>query len=131
METEIKNANKASKVLSFLLDETYCVLLVKNFEELFLFWRFSKYKISSFESGEYKDILRIRILNEKGKNLMDLPAKWDCGGVYLRLPFEDLLCSAELYCVKNGKEEKLCSSLHVKVPAFSSEPSLGSREYSL
>ncbi len=131
MEAEIKDTEKQNRALSFLLDENYCVLLAKNFEELFLFWRFSGYKAAMFEKGEYHSMLRIKVLNEKGKTLMELPAKWDCGGIYLNIPFEDVLCYAEIYSLRNGKEERICVSPAVKVPSFSSEPSLGSREYGL
>lgn len=131
MESEIKDLGNLNQALSFLLDENYCVLLAKNFEELFLFWRFSRYKVSMFEKGVYQHMIRVKLLNESGKTLIELPAKWDCGGIYLRIPFEDILCYAEIYSARNTKEERLCVSAAIKVPSFSSEPSLGSREYGL
>lgn len=129
METEALEEKK--ETLSFLLDENYCVLITKNFEELFLFWRFSKYKISSFERGEYSPDLTVKIIGENGKSIMELSSKWDRRGIYLKLPCEDISCLAEIYCKKDGKEEKICSSQYVKVPSFCEEPSLGSGEYRL
>jgi len=115
--------------LSFLLDENYCVLLVKNPEEIYMFWRFSSYKIKSFIDGEYSAFLRVKISDSSGKNIVELSIPWDKGSEYISIPVNDIYCQAHIFGVKNKVEEKICSSSEIKIPAYLPAQSLGSLEY--
>lgn len=131
MEIELQKKEKNKTPLSFLLDESYCVLLVKNPEEVYMFWRFSSYKIKSFLDGEYSALLRIRISDPSGKNFVELSAPWDKGSEYISVPVNDVYCQAHIFAIKNGVEEKICSSPKIKIPAYLPAQSLGSMEYGI
>lgn len=129
METSTEKKENRALPVSAILDENYCVLMPKNFEEVYLFWRFSAYKEASFEKGEYAFGLRVKLVDGAGKKVMELTLPWEKGGSYIKLPGEDFKCHAEIYAVKDGREELLCSSAPIIVPAFSSMETLGSLEY--
>jgi len=100
------------------LDKTFCVILPKNFSKIYLFWKFSNFKIEKFEKKEYSHNLIIKILDRDNNTIMETSAIWNSGKIYLNLPKDNLSCYVKIYAnTINGKLEEIATSNIIDIPS--------------
>ncbi|MEF3280891.1 MAG: DUF4912 domain-containing protein [Elusimicrobiota bacterium] len=94
-----------------IFDENYCLIMPKNSETIFVFWKFSNYKISQFKNGEYLKKISIKALDESDKNIAEITLDYDMAKCYLMLPRYVENVFVRLYArSKNGEETISCSN---------------------
>lgn len=108
---------RAKADISSSLNENFCVVLPKNASSVYLFWKFSDFKIEKFEKKEYGETLIVKVFDEKESQVMEMPAPWDSGKLYISLPKDDFKCSVRLYSQNGGGLEEIARSNLIEVPA--------------
>lgn len=98
-----------------ILDENYCIALPQNSSTVFVFWKFSDYKISQFEKGYYFSNIILRVIDENKNNIVDLPCSWNKAKLYISLPRVINSVSVELYAENEKGKEKISVSNEVKL----------------
>jgi hypothetical protein len=111
----MQNAEELNLVRS-ILDENSCNILVKNNETLFIFWKFSQFKINQFINLEYKEKILIRLYDSSERQMLEIESKWNSGKIYIKLPKQGFICKARIYSFKGDALEELFSSQYVRVP---------------
>lgn len=98
-----------------ILDENYCLVLPKNSSEVFVFWKFSDFKISQFEKGYYFKNIIFRVLDENKNIVADVPCEWDRAKFYISLPKFVNSITVELYAENSNGKEKISVSNEINI----------------
>lgn len=93
-----------------ILDENYCVCMLRNANTVFVFWKFSDYYLSLFENKNIPSEIRIKLINEENKILADLPSIYSKSVLHIEVPTHAKKVKIDIYCFENGIEKILCSS---------------------
>jgi len=97
------------------LDENYCVVMPRNFETVFIFWKFSNYKISQFKNGEYSKNIMIKFFDENKNPVLDISVPYDAAKYYITLPRHTASITASLYLNRNNSYELLSNSNEISL----------------
>lgn len=126
----MQTAAETSSNLSSSLNENFCVILPKNASTIFLFWKMSDFKIEKFEKKEYADNLIVKVFDEKENQVMEVPASWSSGKLYINLPKDDFRCFVKIYSqCPAGSLEEMARSNVISVPAEKNYSSVYSFEF--
>lgn len=93
-----------------ILDENYCVCMLRNASIIFVFWKFSDYYLNLFENKVIAPEIRIKLINEEEKILADLPCLYSKSLLHIELPKLAKMVRVDIYCIENNNEKYLCSS---------------------
>lgn len=93
-----------------ILDENYCVCMIRNALTIFVFWKFSNYYLKLFQDGVLSSEIRLRVFEPDGKCFVDVPAKYFWGGYHISLPRFTERVRVGIFCFENGIEKNLCFS---------------------
>jgi len=80
-----------------ILNESYCVLIGINSDTVFLFWKFSNYIISSFESSVFDEKILIRIFDVNNKIVTEIDANYLDSRIYIIIPQANFPIYAKIY----------------------------------
>lgn len=96
-----------------ILDENYCVCILRNATTLFVFWKFSDYYLSLFENKSISPYIRLKLINEDEKILVDIPCLYSKSLIHIGLPANARRARVEIYCNENNNQKLLCVSNEV------------------
>ncbi len=95
-----------------ILDENYCVCLIKNSSVVFVFWKFSNYYINLFERKIISNEIRLKVYSS-GRCIADIPVSYAAGGYHITLPSIVREVKVGVFCYEGGQGKNLCFSNEV------------------
>lgn len=99
-----------------IIDENYCVCMIKNASTVFVFWKFSEYYLMLFKQLKLSQTIRIKIYSENDNRcIADVPSNYFDGGCYVNIPYINGRIKAVIFCVENNSEKELCYSNSVSL----------------
>ncbi|MGC8866582.1 MAG: DUF4912 domain-containing protein [Elusimicrobiales bacterium] len=92
-----------------ILDENYCVCMIRNSSTIFVFWKFSNYYINLFEKKIISSEIRLKVYSSD-RCIADIPVNYKVAGYHITLPSIVTEIKVGLFCYENGEEKNLCFS---------------------
>ena len=80
-----------------ILNENYCVAIPVNSEKIFLFWKFSSYKLSEFENSFLDRNITIRVFEKNGNKIAEIETDYMSSKIYIAIPQAGLPIYAVIY----------------------------------
>lgn len=98
-----------------ILNENYCVALIKNSNTIFVFWKFSNYKISQFKNKEISDKILIKVFDSNDNLVCSIGENFEIAKTYIVLPKSVDEVYVKIYVVNKNIEELVSTSNKVKL----------------
>jgi hypothetical protein len=87
-----------------ILNENYCVAIGVNSETIFLFWKFSNYRISSFEKSLLDRKIIIKVFDRNENVVAEIETDYASSKIYITLPSVNFPVCARIYVKSNSGE---------------------------
>ncbi|MCX7641522.1 MAG: hypothetical protein N2Z20_02675 [Elusimicrobiales bacterium] len=98
-----------------ILDENYCICMMRNATTVFVFWKFSDYYLKLFEEKIISQEVRIKVFNEEGKCIADIPSIYASGGLHIILPSFSKKIRVGIFGFEKGVEKSFCFSNEIDI----------------
>lgn len=98
-----------------ILNENYCVALIKNSSTIFVFWKFSNYKLSQFRNREINDKILIKVFDSNDNLVCSIGENFETAKTYIVLPRSVDEVYVKMYVINKNSEELIAVSNRVKL----------------
>lgn len=98
-----------------ILNENYCIVLPKNSQEVFVFWKFSKFKFNQFLNSELNKKITLKLFDLKGNKLMEISHPYNENKLYITIPKYTEGLYAEIHANSSNKSELIATSNTIKL----------------